>query len=132
MLVFWQDAAQHWGTTMTDQNQTELDDLLAQTAQIKPTVPSDLMARVLIDAAQVQPRNFAPPPQQTLWSAVLDMIGGWPAVGGIAMAGVAGLWIGVAPPVGLENMATTVLGSTQTVDLFGGDMLGSFSDGVDG
>ncbi|MEO9865015.1 MAG: hypothetical protein ABJO29_08495 [Yoonia sp.] len=116
---------------MTNQNQTELDDLLGQTAQIKPTVPSDLMARVLIDAAQVQPRNIAPS-QQTLWGAVLDMIGGWPAIGGIAMAGVAGLWIGVAPPVGLEDMATTVLGSTQTVDLFGGDMLGNFSDGVDG
>lgn len=116
---------------MTDQNQTEIDDLLADVASAKPPVLSDLMARVLIDARQVQPQSVAVT-EQGLWAAILDMIGGWPAVGGLAMAGVAGLWIGVAPPTGLENMATTMLGSTQTVDLFGGDMLGSLSDGVDG
>lgn len=116
---------------MTEPNQTELDNLLADVAAVKPSVPSDLMARVLIDASQVQPRDGVQS-QLGVWAGILDMIGGWPAVGGLAIAGVAGLWIGVAPPVGLENMATTVLGSTQTVDLFGGDMLSSFNDGVDG
>ncbi len=116
---------------MTDRDQIELDNLLAQTALMKPVVPQDLMARVMIDAEQVQPRSNDVA-RRGIWASVLDMIGGWPGVGGLALAGVAGLWIGVAPPVGLESMATTVLGSTQTVDLFGGDMLGNFADGLDG
>jgi hypothetical protein len=116
---------------MTDQNQTDLDDLFAEAAQLKPSVPSDLMARVLIDADQIQPRPRAAA-NQNVWNALVDMVGGWPVVGGLAMAGVAGIWIGVAPPMGLENMATAVIGSTHTVDLFGGDMLSSFSDGLDG
>jgi len=116
--------------TMTDHDMQELDNLLTQTAQTKPTVPSDLMARVLIDAAQAQPRPDEMR-SQSIWASLLEMIGGWPAVGGLALASATGLWIGIAPPVGLESMATTVFGSTQTVDLFGGDVFSNFSDGQD-
>lgn len=116
---------------MTNPTNKNLDDLLAQVALQKPDVPSDLMARVLIDADRLQPRAMAPQPTG-LWNALLDMIGGWPAVGGIAMAGVAGLWIGIAPPTGIDAFTSTVIGDTQAVDILGGDLLSSLSDGLDG
>ena len=116
---------------MTDPAHKDLDDLLAQVAQNQPQVPRDLMARVLIDADQMQPKPGAAP-RAGVWAALMDMIGGWPAVGGIAMAGVAGLWIGVAPPNSLETVTSAVLGDAQTVDLFGSDVLSSFSVGLDG
>lgn len=116
---------------MTDRAEKNLDDLLVQAALQKPDVPADLMARVLIDADQMQPQATSAQPAG-LWDTLLEMIGGWPAVGGIAMAGVAGLWIGVAPPTGFETITSTVLGDTQTVDIFGGDVLSSLSDGLDG
>ena len=116
---------------MTDPAHTDLDDLLGQAAQHKPHVPSDLMARVLIDAEQMQPQ-LRPAKPIGLWSALVEMIGGWPAVGGIAMAGVAGLWIGVAPPTSLDGFSAVVLGDAQTIDLFGSDVVSSFSDGLDG
>jgi hypothetical protein len=116
---------------MTDPDQTQIDKMLAQAAAQRPPVPSDLMARIMIDAVQTQVRADAPT-TTGIWRSMLELIGGWPSVGGLAMAGIAGVWIGIAPPLGLEGMATTVLGSTQTIDLFGGDTLGNFSDGLDG
>lgn len=116
---------------MTDPAHKDLDDLLNQVAQQEPHVPSDLMARVLIDAEQFQPK-VSVIETRGIWTTMLDMIGGWPAVGGIAMAGVAGLWIGVAPPTGLDTIASGLIGETQTVDLFGSDVLSSFSDELDG
>lgn len=116
---------------MTDPDLKDVDDLLAHVATQRPDVPADLMARVLIDADQLQPPAQAIAPQ-SLWSAVLDLIGGWPAIGGVAMAGVAGLWIGIAPPTGLDAFAATVWGDVDAVDLLGGDVLGSFSVEVDG
>ena len=130
MLVFWQAGAQHWGTIMTDPTQTDLDKLLAEAALQKPSVPTDLMARVMIDATRVQPK-VPTALQQGVWASILDVIGGWPAVGGLAMASVAGLWIGVAPPVGLDAIAAVVLGSPETIDLFGEDMLSNFTEGLD-
>ena len=116
---------------MTDPAHKDLDDLLAQVSQQKPDVPSDLMARVLIDADFLQPQVTASEPIGP-WAALLDMIGGWPAVGGLAMAGVTGLWIGVAPPTGFDSLTATVLGDPQTVDLFGGDVMSSFGVEADG
>lgn len=116
---------------MTDPAQKDLDDLLSQIAQQAPPVPSDLMARVLIDADQLQPQMTVRK-SRGMWANVLDIIGGWPAFSGIAMAGMAGLWIGVAPPTGLDTIASDLLGETQTVDLFGADVLSTFIDELDG
>lgn len=116
---------------MTNPTQNDLDDLLARTATHQPTVPSDLMARVMIDARQEQPRVVVAQ-KHGVWSALLELVGGWPAVGGLAMTGVAGIWIGIAPPVGLETMAADVMGVSQTVDLFGSDPFDGFTDGLDG
>ena len=102
--------------TMTDPDETRLDALLADVARQKPEVSDALMAAVLRDAARMQP---APAPVRPgLWASLLDLIGGWPAMGGLAAAGLAGVWLGVAPPVALES-ATAALGVSQSIDLIG-------------
>lgn len=116
---------------MTDPDRNDLDDLLRKAAQYQPDVPADLMARVLIDADHMQPKQVVPR-ANGFWTTMLDMIGGWPAAGSIAMAGAAGVWIGLTPPVALENVTTAVLGSSQTIELFGEDTLARFADGMDG
>jgi len=115
---------------MTDPATKLVDDLLAESAAVDPNVPDDLMAAVMRDALDMQPTAVAREVPQGLWAMVLDLVGGWPAVSGLAAAGVAGLWLGIAPPAALESVAADVLGDVQAVDLLGGDMLTSFS--IDG
>jgi len=103
---------------MTDPDMKHLDRLLDEVAADTPEVPEALMSAVLRDAALEIPRPVAPRPG--VWDTLMDLVGGWPAVGGMAAAGVAGLWLGIAPPVALETATVEFLGSTQTVDLFGG------------
>jgi len=114
---------------MTDRATELVDALLADAAEVQADVPDHLMAAVLRDADAVQPAA-KPAPSPGLWDAVLDMIGGWSAVGGLATAGVAGIWLGVAPPVALEAVAADFVGTSTAVDLFGNDVLGSFA--IDG
>lgn len=75
----------------------------------------DLMARILTDADAVQAARAAgtmrPAALRGGWFGVLLRgIGGWPAVGALATATVAGLWLGMNPPSGLLVAAESVLG----------------------
>ncbi|MFY0679385.1 MAG: hypothetical protein JXR13_02315 [Thalassovita sp.] len=96
----------------------ELEALFDTAAQAKPAEPSaDFMQRVLDDALAEQLRQataLAPDPVQTgpsrgIWASLVGAIGGWPAVAGLATAGVAGLWIGVNPPTALSETAEAYL-----------------------
>ena len=75
----------------------------------------DLLARVLADAYEEQdalalqalPKTSDPvksTPSRGLFRSVLDAIGGWPALGGLATATVAGIWIGYNPPAALDTL----------------------------
>lgn len=97
--------------TMTDPNDNMLDDLFAEARRISPPVGGDLMARVLADAAAAQ----AP---ARLWTRLFEMLGGWPALGGLAAATVAGVWIGVSPPAPVADLTAALLGETVSVSLF--------------
>ena len=118
---------------MTNPNDDMLDDLFATARQAAPAPSADLMARVLADAAAVQPQpatTTAAVPG--LWSRMLDAIGGWPAVSGLAAATVAGIWVGVAPPSAVEDMTASLIGDEVSVSLFSPDLLfdeGALSDG---
>lgn len=108
--------------TMTDPNDKLLDDLFATARDAAPAASDALMARVLADATVAQQaRRPAAEPQKGLWQSLLDMLGGWPTLGGLAVAGVTGVWIGVAPPMALETLAAEVVGNTATVS-FGTDI----------
>lgn len=113
-----------------DRDDEALEDFFKAGRADAPDLGPDLMARILADAAAQQPAPV--PAAGTLqgtprgrggfgWFA--DLIGGWPAMGGLAAATVAGVWIGAAPPAALEDMATGVLGSTVAVELFPYDSL---------
>ena len=104
---------------MTDQHD-DIEALFAQARAVTPVVSDGLFARIMADAAAVdmvrQPR--APVlPQKGWFAGLLAALGGWPALGGLAMATVAGVWIGVAPPTQLTDIAVSLWGGTETVSL---------------
>lgn len=68
-----------------------------------PVASADLLARVLDGAEAEQTRIAArravtPPPRAGLWARIRQGLGGYPAVAGLAAAGLAGVWIGLALP----------------------------------
>ncbi len=87
----------------------DLEAMFAAARQRPVDVPNDLMARVLADADRIAAMRRPAP----LWQQVRDALGGWPAVGGLVAASVAGVWIGVAPPSALPDPAELFFG-TQT------------------
>lgn len=100
---------------MSKSDEDMLDDLFSLGKAQSP-VPSDaLLARIQNDAraARIKPAI----PRGSVWTGFFDMIGGWTAVGGLAMAGVTGVWFGIAPPASVTTLAADLIGTTVTVDL---------------
>ncbi len=93
-----------------------LDDLFAAARSDSRAAPSpDLLARVLSEAESLQvadPARVVSPQRRSLWAAVIAAVGGWPALSGVAMAGAAGVWIGVAS-------GTSLMEDTLGLDIFG-------------
>lgn len=103
----------------TDKALQELEDLFAAARSRRPGVPAQLNAAILADAAREQAGFRAARPEravrQPLWRQLIEAVGGWPAMGALAAASAAGLWIGIAPPsfvpdpvalAGYENSST--------------------------
>jgi hypothetical protein len=80
-----------------------------------PEPSAALTARILRDAQAHQPQT-APPalPQRGLFATLATALGGWPTLGGLATATLAGLYIGVAQP-----------------DLLSGQIIGVTADAVE-
>jgi len=101
-----------------------LDQLFAQARAEQHEPGDDLMARIMADAMRNAPKQTSPTSTVKLPSGIrgfLAALGGWPALGGLAMATVAGLWIGISPPDSLNDFAASVLGERVTVSLFPDD-----------
>ncbi len=88
-------------------------------------LPAALTARMLADAARVQADQATPAPQRPtgrdavagrLWQLV-RALGGWPAMGGLAAACAAGVWLGVAPPDFLPDPVGLVMQEQGEVNL---------------
>lgn len=101
----------------------DLEHLLRKRA-VPVTVPDDLMARILADAAREQPRapSFAPrpaaaPERMTLWQILSDLFGGGGALAGLASAACAGLYLGVAQPAAISTIALAFSGSSAVDQL---------------
>ena len=119
---------------MTNPNDDMLDDLFAS-ARAQTTQPSDeLMARVLADAVAVQSAQsaFADAAPPGLWDRMLDVLGGWPAISGLAAATVAGVWIGVAPPSTVQDLTADIVGDEVSVGLWSPDFGFETGDIIDG
>lgn len=106
---------------MNDDPLDMLDDLFAQARDQRIMPSAALTQRVLADAANQPLRRPAAP----FWAQIGQMIGGWPALGGLAAASVAGIWLGAAPPAPLADYADVLLGGGGTVSI------GLFDAGVD-
>ncbi len=118
---------------MTDPKNEMLDDLFAQARSVQPTPSDALTARVLADADAVQPKMTASSrPKAPLWAQMMDAIGGWPAVSGLAAATVAGIWIGVSPPSTVSDLTASWIGDEVSVELFPTDLAFVAGDFVDG
>jgi hypothetical protein len=99
-----------------------LDDLFTQAAQAKPG--DDLFARVMADGQKIQDMMkpvvssrpaHSPAPAVPFWR--------WPVWSGLALAGVAGLVMGVQVPSFVEtlNAGDTLMTFTET-DMFAPDL----------
>lgn len=85
-----------------------LDQLFAEARnQVPQPLDAALSARLIADAARLQPRP-APRGWRHWLAGALAAIGGAPGLASVAAAGVAGLWIGAAAP-GLESTALNAL-----------------------
>lgn len=75
----------------------------------------DLLARVLADAAMLQPEAPGivttapePAPRVSLWAQFTNAIGGWSGLAGLGTATVAGLWIGLSAPNTLVTLSSAM------------------------
>ena len=109
-----------------------LDELFSRARAAAPEPDPALLARIVADAqavdqlrrAPVRPEQVRPAarPERTGWFvSVLAALGGWPAMGSLTVAAVAGLWIGVAPPDSLAAVTGAfggvIWGDTVTLSL---------------
>ncbi|SLN27945.1 hypothetical protein ROG8370_01058 [Roseovarius gaetbuli] len=89
-----------------------------------------LMARIDEDAQAVQALAQRPAPQSTrrstLSSQLYRLLGGWPAMTGLATAAVAGVWLGISLPEGILDGTSDAaylvdVAPELAFDLAGGD-----------
>ena len=95
-----------------DRDEGRLDRLLQDARGAEP-VSDALMARVLADAAMVQAAAARRPVPRAApgWIArMLGTLGGWPAVSGVTLAGVAGLAFGILAPDLVDGLSGGQIG----------------------
>ena len=119
--------------TMPDEHDIRLDDFFDAARAEAPVPSAALLGRVLADAGAEQAAwpvrgAVAAPARGGVLAAILGLLGGWPAVAGMASAAVAGLWIGVAAPdtvTGLAGLssATTATATADSASYELGDLL---------
>lgn len=106
---------------------TELDAVFAQAMENAPAPPAALLDNILAAADQVASGREAvavavpAAPDQGFLTGLLNSVGGWPAIGGLVSATVAGVWIGYASPATVDGLTDGYLASQTYQDL--GDFL---------
>ncbi|MEY8830719.1 hypothetical protein AB9K34_20290 [Sedimentitalea sp. XS_ASV28] len=105
---------------MTDSDRDMVDlDVFFDAARRETTVlPGDLERRIVADATRVQHEWQIPAaaPRPGRWRQLYDMLGGWPAIGGLATACAAGVWLGFSPPATLPDPAQYLVSDTMFLD----------------
>ncbi len=98
------------------QGQDALDDLFAEARRTTPPPSEALMARVLADAMEMQPKAVVALAPVMLrgpgvWARLAALFGGAGALAGMGTAAMAGLFIGFVQPEGLSVLGDAVLGT---------------------
>lgn len=105
----------------------ELEAFFDAARDADPMPSGALLARIEADALAALPVNPGlaearePDVKQGIWAQLLDLVGGWTAVSGLAAAAAAGLWIGVSPPVAVSDGLSDFLGDNAEL-LSSGDL----------
>lgn len=110
-------------------SETELDALFAQARRADPApLEHDFAARLIAQSQAVQaqvvqagiwrPAAPARPGWLARLRAVLADVGGAPGLAGLGAAGVAGLWIGLADPVGAATYVLQGAGLAEAATPF--------------
>lgn len=103
----------------------DLDDLFAAARADRPRPSDALMARVLADAAALQPepalparpRPAAPAAPGGFWAALSALFGGGGVLAGMGTAAAAGLFLGFAQPAPVAALTAALsAGTTTTTD----------------
>ncbi len=88
-----------------DDDSLDLELWFSASRKHTPDPSEDLLARVLSDAAMLQPEAPGivttapePEPRPSIWQQFTNAIGGWSGLAGLGTATVAGLWIGLSAP----------------------------------
>lgn len=121
---------------MNDNRRTGGEDglgaLFAAARAADPRPGDDFLARLVAVAEAMQPAT-APPPgvagPARGWRGLLALLGGWPALGGMVAATVAGFWVGLAPPAGLTALAAEATGQVVDLGIYGEDDLLALLEG---
>lgn len=87
-----------------EQENTELERFFAAAKEREPKPGPDLVAKVLADAAALQPKAAASSGKRAR-QGWFKAFGGWPALAGLATATVAGVTIGLADPATVGELA---------------------------
>ena len=93
-----------------------LDEFLDAARTARPVPPQALMARIVDDAEREAPRPEARD-RVPFWRGLVEGLGGWPALAGLATATVAGVWIGAADPLELDPLSLLGASSLEAADL---------------
>lgn len=106
---------------MTDRDHDidgELEGFFSAAREVRPAPDEALMARIVADALAVQdglqpdalPESSAPTGRRGL-GGLWSILGGWPAMAGLATATVAGLWFGFSPPSTVSDTLDQLIAS---------------------
>lgn len=94
----------NWGMkAMTDHKDPNLDDFFAASRDVPLAPADDFMARLTAQALAEQP-VAGPRHSPSVWGQLRAVLGGWAGMAGLATACAAGVWLGVAPPAGLDAL----------------------------
>ena len=116
-----------------NRSDSDLDGLLAQMRGDDPDPSAALMARVLADAAAVQPRAGAavswitapalPMVVPSFWSQLAGVFGGGGALAGMSLATVAGVFLGIVQPAPVAALTQAFASVTplEQMDLLPGE-----------
>lgn len=95
-----------------------LDEVFAAGRADAPVPSADLLARIMADAdgvAEGREALTAPRRKRRGWIAgIAAVVGGWPALAGMATATAAGVWIGAAQPEAVTTLTGGVLPATTS------------------
>ncbi|MEM1235213.1 MAG: hypothetical protein AAGH70_13915 [Pseudomonadota bacterium] len=120
------------GTELSD---AELETLFEASDSEAPLPSGDLVARIMADAEQAQPRAPAlPEPEGRPWFAgLMEALGGAAGLTGLGAAVATGLVIGIFPPDLLASYADVLTGADVTlIDYVPGLQLSLADEAFDG